>query len=709
MAEDDDFFTHDAHFMYINSMNWTTWRLCGLMAVTMVFGVAKGVLAGGAFPMMEASFELPQVRGNPFDFTQNDVMVKIVGPDGNAVTVPAFFDGGQAWRVRHTPSALGKYVIGGVTLNGSDAEPVKLQPSEFSVEGVSRPGFVRLDPNDRKRFILDDGSTYYPVGYNLGWRTEGAPPLVDSIARMGKAGVNWTRIWMCYWDGKNLDWPRENAPAIQLGYLSLPTAKLWDQIVGAADAADIHFHLVLQHHGQFSTGADPNWQINPWNKANGGWLEKPEQFFTDPKAISLTKAKFRYIIARWGYSPAIMAWELFNEVEFTNAYTGGKIDDIAAWHETMAKFIRGQDSYHHLIVTSSKVEEPKLWGAVDYYEAHVYPPDVLSGIAVLDDDRLDRAYFYGELGLLEDHNPKSGDVLHQVLWGSIMSGSSAAAEYWSWDVVEPNNLLFHYTAAQKFLEQSGYTKQRDMKPIEAVAETESRGPLQFGPGTSWAPAKLTEFTIKPSGVVEGIGGMSAYLQGSAKDKAKCPYILLHVNYLTAGSFAVEVDQTTPDGARVEVMVDGKAAAVMNFGPYPSFPGRGGRPGPGRSPHPDATLELPMSQGEHTIRLEDTGPDWAHINKFVLTPYAPGLAVLAKGGKNLVVLWVYNRAPAEGKTVVGKVSVPGVAEGEYDVDWMDTRTGNIVSKSKAEPQGDGTLVLDTPAIATDMAAWVSRAN
>ena len=189
-----------------------------------------------------------------------------------------------------------------------------------------------------------------------------------------------------------------------------------------------------------------------------------------------------------------------------------------------------------------------------------------------------------------------------------MSGSSAAAQYWSWDVVEPNNLLFHYTAAQKFLEQSGYLKQRDMKPIEAVAETASRGPLQFGPGTSWVPAKLTEFTIKPSGVVEGLGGMSAYLQGSAKDKAKCPYILLHVNYLTAGSFAVEVDQTTPDGARVEITVDGKAAAVMNFGPFPSPRGFGGRPMPPRNPHPDATLELPISQGEHTIRLEDTGAD-----------------------------------------------------------------------------------------------------
>ena len=75
----------------------------------------------------------------------------------------------------------------------------------------------------------------------------------------------------------------------------------------------------------------------------------------------------------------------------------------------------------------------------------------------------------------------------------------------------------------------------------------------------------------------------------------------------------------------------------------------------------------------------------------------------------MVLWVYNRVPAEGKTVVGKVSVPGLVDGEYNVAWMDTRTGKIISTLKVEPKGDGTLELDTPAIATDMAAWVSRAN
>ncbi len=559
--------------------------------------------------MLEASFDLPQVKGNPFNFTQNDVVVTFAGPDGSEAKRPAFFDGGQTWRVRYTPTLPGKYDIRSVSLNGRDAQPQQLTPSEFDVNGSPRPGFVRLDPSNNKRFMVDDGSPYYPVGYNLGWHSPDAPPLTESIARMGKAGVNWTRIWMCYWDGKNLDWAQDNDVQTKLGYLSLPTAKTWDQIVSAADAADVHFHLVLQHHGQYSTATNPNWQINPWNKANGGWLKTPQEFFTDPKAIALTKSKFRYIIARWGYSPSIMAWELFNEVEYTDAFKTN-LDDVAAWHVTMAKFIREQDPYHHLIDTSSQVTEPKLWPAMDYYEAHIYPPDVLSAIQVLDDDQLDRAYFYGEFGALVDPHPESGEVLHSGLWGSLMSQSSGAAQYWFWENVESNKLLFHYTAAQKFIEQSGLLAQEDMKRIEVASETPYRGTLRFGPGTSWGPARQTEFTIKPSGFVEGLGGMSAYLQGNGKNKMMFPYALFHVNYTAAGTFAVHIDETTPDGAHVQLMLDNKEIVTLDLGAAPPPPpGFGGRNLPPRNPRPNATLELPVSPGKHTIRLDNTGADW----------------------------------------------------------------------------------------------------
>lgn len=696
--------------MYIKCMFSARGRLLCSLAFSVIFFFhypAWG--AGGTYPMLEAAFELPQVKGNPFDFTQNDVLVTFVGPDGSESTRPAFFDGHQTWRIRITPTLPGKYAIHAITLNSKDANPQKLQPPDFDVTASPRPGFIHLDPHNNKRFIFDDGSPYYPVGYNLGWHSPGAPPLTETIARMGNAGINWTRIWMCNWDGKNLDWNDDEDNQPKLGYLNLSTAKTWDDLVTAADAANLHFHLVLQHHGQYSSTTNPNWQINPWNKANGGWLNNAADFFSDPKAIALTKNKFRYIIARWGYSPSIMAWELFNEVEFTDAYKTN-LDDVAAWHVTMAKFIREQDPYHHLITTSSEVTEPKLWPAVDYYESHVYSPDVLSCIAVLEADKLDRAYFYGEYGQLVDPHPQTGDVLHHGLWGSMMSQSSGAAQYWFWENVESNNFFYHYTAAQKFIDQSGLLNQQDMKPIEVEAETPDRGPLRFGPGTGWAPARVTEFTIKPTGFVEGIGGMSSFLQGDGKNKQMFPFALFHVNYAEPGTFAVKVYETTPDGAHVEALLDDKPAASLDLAPAPPpFPGPNGRSRPPSNPHPDATVEFPVPAGQHTIRLKNTGPDWAHLWEFTLTPYAPELAVLAKSGQNLTVLWVYNRVANTGQLVSGKLQVPGLAAGSYNVTWFDTRTGTVVSQETLNATGSDSLKLTTPPIAKDLAAWIKRLN
>jgi Domain of unknown function (DUF5060)/Cellulase (glycosyl hydrolase family 5) len=659
---------------------------------------------GNSYRMIEASFDLPQISGNPFDFTVNDVCVILRQPNGKPISLPAFFDGGQIWRFRHTPDQIGKYTVSGVTLNGNDVHLRNLYPSEFNVTSSPVQGFISIDPNDKMRFIDSEGSPYYPIGYNLAWRVEGAPPLTESLDSMGAAGVNWTRIWMCNWDGKNLDWPPDSKLRLQPGQLDLRAAKRWDDIVAAADANQIHFHLVLQHHGQYSTGADPNWALNPWNKANGGWLEKPEQFFTDAKAITLTRAKYRYIIARWAYSPAIMAWELFNEFELTDAYMKGQVADIAAWHASMARFIREQDFYHHLVVTSANVAESSVWTQMDYFEAHVYPPDVLAALAVLDARKLDRPYFYGELGPLKDLNPKSGSDLHRLLWGSLMAGSSGAGQYWSWDIVEPHKLQFHFAVARKFIDESAYTSYRGLKPIEVQVTTPKIGPLTFAAGMTWAHATQNEYTVKRGGFVEGLGGMAGYLQGNGKDKLMAPYMLFHVDFPTAGIFAFQVDRFAPAGARIEVRLDDEPVANLDLQQTTLTSA-----GPEKPQNSDAetTLEIPVSTGPHTLRLENTGVDWARIVRFTLSPYAPQLAVLAKGNSNYVVLWAQNRDPKSIQPVTAELRIPGLDPGNYRVTWFDTYAATIIMQSMVSVDHSGVANIRTPPITIDAAAWLQQ--
>jgi len=344
------------------------------------FGTVACLGQTGAYRRLEASFTIISLATDPFDYAATDVKVLIAGPDGTTNAFPAFFDGGTTWRVRHTPLAKGGYTVAGITLNGSPISVGGLQPSSWIVAGDPySPGFVRVDPANPQRFITSNGRRHYPVGHNVAWwatNANNAATIAAAFAKMGAAGENWSRVWMeHFYESKNLDWPKVGA----FGTFSLPVAQRWDTIVAGAERSGIAFQMTIQHHGQYSTTVNPNWVQNPYNTANGGFLSNPAQFFTNATARALTKRKLRYIIARWGYSPAIMAWELFNEVQFTDAAQNGQWTNVIAWHNEMAQFLRAQDPWQHLVTTSSELNQ-SMWGQCDYYQHHDYPSDLITAL-----------------------------------------------------------------------------------------------------------------------------------------------------------------------------------------------------------------------------------------------------------------------------------------------------------------------------------------
>jgi hypothetical protein len=671
-----------------------------------VFSFA-GLAPAAAFDKIEASFDLPNLQGNPFDFTQNDVKVAIAGPDGKTITLPAFFDGGQTWRVRHSTSSAGKYTISAVTLNGSDAQPQNLNPTEFQIDNPDKSGFVRIDPAHDHRFIMDDGSPYYPLGYNVGWRNQNEPPIPDTLARMGTAGLNWSRIWMCYWDGKNLDWQDKTSQQVKLGDLDLATARKWDDIVSAAQTGGIYFHLVLQHHGQFSTGADPNWQLNPWNKANRGWLATPVDFFTDPKAIALTKAKYRYIIARWGYSPSIMAWEIFNEVENTDAYKKD-VAPVAAWHTVMASFLREQDPYHHLITTSSRLSDMRIFNSVDYIDAHDYPPDVLSAMPSLDIHNLSKPYFYGEIGGNTDGTlrQRAGNI-DLLLWASLMSKASGAAQFWFWDIVGRDHFLPRFSAVQRFAKESAFALQTNLGPIDVDIQTPKLGPLTFGPGMDWGPWLATDFVVHRSGQIDGLGGMTEYIQGKSNTDM-FSRASIKLDFPSDGTFSIGITQIAEKGAILKASLDGAPPLMLKLDAPPAPPARQGGRQSQRNIYLNETLSIPITAGPHTLLLENPGEDWFRIKNFVLTPYSPQIGVLAKGNDHYAMLWLYRRESSGPDPIAATLKIPGLAAGSYQVTWWDTEEGKV-SKVETVQSNSDSLELTTPPIQKSLAIWVTRPN
>ena len=219
------------------------------------------------------------IPGNPYDCRANDVRVVFAAPDGHREERLAYFDEGR-WKAWLTTTHPGHYHAT-LTRNG---ELVAGPAAEVVVPESARlpEGFVHAQGT---RFVTDSSQPYFPLGHDLCWRYPDIPPLTELLLRMGAAGMNWARIWACAWDEKNPVLIRHNAyapaekgtwrEAAPLGEFLPAALRQWDELVSAAEASGIRFQFVLFHHGLFSTRADANWNEHPWNRANGGFLDKP--------------------------------------------------------------------------------------------------------------------------------------------------------------------------------------------------------------------------------------------------------------------------------------------------------------------------------------------------------------------------------------------------------------------------------------------------
>jgi len=677
--------------------------ICGL-AINVTF-------AGGTYSRIDASFNLPGLATDPFNFEVTDVKVDILQPDATTFTVSAFFDGGTTWRVRHMPTMPGTYSITGIRLNGTNAAYSNLTPTNWVITGFpAGAGYVLVDPANPQRFLTSNGRRFYPVGEDVAWGYTNGPSdyrVTTIFPKMGSAHETWSRVWMTHfydWQGLglNLDWPLVNNA---FGQFSLTVASNWDAIVSAADQAGIHFQMTLQHHGQYAStngsNVNPNWEQNPYNTANGGFLSYATNFFTDPTARDLTKRKYHYIIARWGYSPAIMAFELFNEVQYTDAGQSGQWSNIQAWHDEMAMFIKTNDPYHHLVTTSDSLNEP-LWDQTDYYQHHEYPSDLITGLRDCQDISASQTIapdFAGECGI--DTTPHVG--ISPPIWAGIMSGQSGASMPWYWDTIDPNNDYFLIQAAADFVTVSGLGDQDVL--TKSIPNTTSglSGPLIFAAGGGWGTNQGPDTFTVGSSAPNGIGLSTPFLQGNGNRNLLTNGYTFNVNYSVAGTFSVQILQIAACGGTLQMILDGVTLTNIVF---PSNVNCGGSYAGTTT---NVTFTINVSSGAHTIHLANPGTDWLQLGNITLNPYVAQLAAYAIGNTNFTAMWLWHRTnvflASPGPAITGTVQVAGLNAGTYSATWWDTFGAGAVSNFTFTVGSPGaTVTLATPPILRSMALF-----
>jgi len=233
---------------------------------------------------------------------------------------------------------------------------------------------------------------------------------------------------------------------------NLTEAWMLDAMIELARQNDVRLLLTLEDVNQF--GHSWNWDVNLYNSANNGPCETQSEIFTNPEAREYQDRVFRYIVARWGYSPNILSWELFNEIDELRWSDQANFDsdDLVDWHAEKARYIKSIDTHQHIVNTStgSFKTHPYLYQAleeIEFAQIHFYYvpewPWHLSDPEGRDMAALTRYYasqvyesvsdepaVVGEFGLsgagwgdspLLEYDDQ-GVHLHNALWSSLMSG-----------------------------------------------------------------------------------------------------------------------------------------------------------------------------------------------------------------------------------------------------------------------------------------------
>ena len=476
-------------------------------------------------------FDLGKVEGNPYDPGEYDVQLKIVSPDGTTASHPAFFmhdydvvfdhgrevardTGQQHWEIRWTPTQSGTYewelVAQTKATRHKLAGKVTCTPSQ-------KPGFVKLSSKDPQYFEFSDGSFFYPLGHvtrspsDVRWRNN-KPENVKvhealleerSFAyerwfeKMKANNENFCSLWMTPW-WLGIEWSTTYPGYEGLGRYNQIHAAQLDRILAAAERNGIYILLFVTNHGQISSVTDTEWDTSPYRKENGGPAETASQFMTNQECERKTQHRLRYILARWGYSPALFGISISTETDWADLYNGHQCDrteevidgrsypnhhipkdirTVNAWLRRISDYIREVDIHDHLVTTQFSMPDSghDLWKMPEfdvalnncylsafpvfykYAESSGGAAEALFGWTRLHDVGK-KPKLLAEWGgsHMQNTSERLATDLHAGLWSIAMTDCGGTTGYWWWNEIDDANLYGDFNALHRFL--SGYDR-----------------------------------------------------------------------------------------------------------------------------------------------------------------------------------------------------------------------------------------------------------
>lgn len=677
-------------------------------AQTAINSISANTDPVGLYEKLELTVDLNALYSNPFDQAQMHLYANFTAPDGQSFAVDGFYYedyiidpwgnpnqiGEEQWKVRFTPTQPGAwtYQLFLDDFLGSAQSDV----ITFDCTASDNPGFVRS--NHPRYLEFDNGDPYFAIGHNICWWNNNGTNDYDTwMTNLADAGGNYFRIWMVSW-GTAIEWDNTG-----LGNYTnrMDRAYQLDWIFENARQMGIYIMLCLNNHGQVSTNVNPEWNNNPYNASNGGPCSNTWDFFTNQSAKNYYKHRLDYIIARWGYSPNILTWESFNEVEWTDEFESHQ-DDVTDWHEEMSQYIASNDVYDHLITTSYAMaqNDPDTWelSEIDITQTHHYtssadPQSIHYDWTQTYLQEFDKPTLVGEFGIDDFlNNDPTGIHFHNCLWAGLMSGSFGTPASWWWDnYIQPNDLYSNYTGIANFVDAVDLLGNAYV-PVKPLCVSDETSDLIISPAyTTWGMAPASYFEISTDGsIYPSVGNLGTYLFGAQWNTQHRNPPTFHITYPADGTFTVITGANTGQSPTIRIVVDG--IQLLNT-----------------PAEVNTEYTVNVDAGEHTILVSNQGTDWIQINSYVFSGVVTAIRSFALESPTSVIGWIQNRDYNWYNVLVN--GAPEIIQnsriqfdltpGQWELNWINCSNGypdnTIYINAGSEP-----TLIDVPDLPWDAA-------
>ena len=279
-------------------------------------------------------------------FADVRVEAMFVSPTNKAFTVPGFYDGGSAWRVRFNPAQVGRWTY---RISSTPNDPELQGEGQFEVTRAEARGFLQATPGRAWGFHYESGEPAFLFGdttYNLfGMAYCGAD--VDSfLERRAQQGFNLLRVRVpvspfhppeghSAWQDRRT-WPwggSEQKPLFDR--FNLDYFHTVDRVVRKVEALGLGLEMIMQAWGFES----------PFNRRDLFVPEWEEHWM-------------HYLVARYDAFNCLDFWTLMNEYEY---YPDGdwRYNPVAdRWAMRMGRWMKAVAQHGHIISVHNGPREP---------------------------------------------------------------------------------------------------------------------------------------------------------------------------------------------------------------------------------------------------------------------------------------------------------------------------------------------------------------